>query len=226
MIRDIMTNGFSLSTIVSLMARVFVVFCVMPIHEYAHALVATKLGDETARLSGRLTLNPLAHLDLLGSVMIFLVGFGYAKPVPVNPRNFKDPKAGMGITAAAGPISNIIMAIAFMLLRNGAAAAYASTGSTVASVASMFFFYAAYVNVTLGVFNLVPVPPLDGSRILGLFLPSKYYFKLMQYERYIMIAVLVLMFTGLLSAPISLISGGIMNGIDFITSLPFKFILK
>lgn len=226
MIRDIMTNGFSLSTVVSLMARVFVVFCVMPIHEYAHALVATKLGDETARLSGRLTLNPLAHLDLLGSIMIFLVGFGYAKPVPVNPRNFKDPKVGMGITAAAGPISNIIMAIAFMLLRNGAAAAYVSTGSTVASVSSMFFFYAAYVNVTLGVFNLVPVPPLDGSRILGLFLPSKYYFKLMQYERYIMIAVLVLMFTGLLSAPISLISGGIMNGIDFITSLPFKFILK
>ena len=115
MIFDIIRNGFSLEVLVSLMARVFVIFCVMPIHEFAHAFVAYKLGDDTARLSGRLTLNPLAHVDLVGALMIFLVGFGYAKPVPVNPRNFKNPKGGMAVTALAGPISNLIMAFIFLL---------------------------------------------------------------------------------------------------------------
>ena len=117
MIFDIIRNGFSLEVLVSLMARVFVIFCVMPIHEFAHAFVAYKLGDDTARLSGRLTLNPLAHIDLVGALMIFLVGFGYAKPVPVNPRNFKNPKGGMAATALAGPISNLIMAFIFLLPR-------------------------------------------------------------------------------------------------------------
>ncbi|MBO5409695.1 MAG: site-2 protease family protein, partial [Clostridia bacterium] len=116
MIFDIFRNGFSVDTLISLMSRVFVVFCVLPIHEFAHAFIATKLGDDTARLKGRLTLNPLAHIDIMGAVMIFLVGFGYAKPVPVNPRRFKNPKAGMAITAIAGPVSNLIMALFFLIL--------------------------------------------------------------------------------------------------------------
>ena len=101
---------------VSLFSVLFVVFCTMPIHEYAHALIATKLGDETPRLSGRLTLSPFAHIDLLGALMIVLCGFGYAKPVRVNPRNFKDPKKGMALTAVAGPISNLIMGFVFIVL--------------------------------------------------------------------------------------------------------------
>ena len=95
MIRSLLRNGFSIDTLIGLCASVFVVFCTLPIHEYAHALVATKLGDDTPKQNGRLTLNPLAHIDVIGAVMILLVGFGYAKPVPVNPRNFKNPKAGI-----------------------------------------------------------------------------------------------------------------------------------
>ena len=118
MLFNVLRDGFSAQTIIALFAAVFVVFCTMPVHEYAHALVATKLGDPTPRLSGRLTLNPMAHIDWIGALMILLVGFGYAKPVSVNPRNFKNPKAGMAITAVAGPISNLLMAAVFILLKN------------------------------------------------------------------------------------------------------------
>lgn len=96
----------------------FVVFCTLPIHEYAHAWMSTRLGDDTARLSGRLTLNPLAHIDPIGAVMILLIGFGYAKPVPVNMRNFKNPKRDMALTALAGPVSNLLMALFFMVIYN------------------------------------------------------------------------------------------------------------
>ena len=104
--------------LVSVFALAFVIFCTMPVHEYAHALVASKLGDNTPRLSGRLTLNPMAHIDWIGALMIILVGFGYAKPVPINPRNFKNPKKGMALTAVAGPIANILMAMVFLLFEN------------------------------------------------------------------------------------------------------------
>ena len=173
MIFDIIRNGFSLEVLVSLMARVFVIFCVMPIHEFAHAFVAYKLGDDTARLSGRLTLNPLAHVDLVGALMIFLVGFGYAKPVPVNPRNFKNPKGGMAATA---------------------------------------------------VFNLIPIPPLDGSRILNLIIPSKYYFKIMKYERYIILGVFALLFFGVLDAPLSAITSAVTKLFINLANLPFSLI--
>ena len=117
MLFDLIGGDFDfLELMIGLFSRLFVVFCTMPIHEYAHALIATKLGDETPRLSGRLTLNPFAHVDLLGALMIFLCGFGYAKPVSVNPRNFKDPKKGMAITAISGPVSNLIMGFIFVFL--------------------------------------------------------------------------------------------------------------
>lgn len=222
MIFDILRNGFSIDTIMSLMSRVFVVFCTLPIHEYAHALVATKLGDDTARLKGRLTLSPLAHLDPMGAVMIFLVGFGYAKPVPVNPRKFKNPRAGMALTALAGPVSNLIMAIIFMLLSNASAIALNMTGALIAQVAMLFFYYAAYVNISLAVFNLLPIPPLDGSRIANLLIPSKYYFKIMRYERYIILGVFALIFFGVLDVPLSFLTSKIMQLVEFITELPFR----
>ncbi len=225
MIFDIIRNGFSTDSILSLLARVFVVFCTLPVHEYAHALVATKLGDDTARLKGRLTLAPLAHIDLIGALMIFLVGFGYAKPVPVNPRKFKNPKGGMALTALAGPLSNIIMSLVFMLLCNISSIVYSNTGVLFAGVAYTFFFFAAQINVSLAVFNLIPIPPLDGSRILNLIIPSKYYFKIMQYERYIILAVFALIFLGVLDGPLSFVSGLIMKLITFVAGLPFKFFL-
>ncbi len=225
MIFDIIRNGFSMDTVLNLLARVFVVFCTLPVHEYAHAFVSTKLGDDTARLKGRLTLAPLAHIDPIGALMIFLVGFGYAKPVPVNPRRFKNPKAGMALTALAGPVSNIIMAFFFMILCNVSSIVFKKTTILFFSVAYSFFMFAAQINVSLAVFNLLPIPPLDGSRIINLFIPSKYYFKIMQYERYIILVVFALIFFGILDGPLTAISGYIMYGISLLASLPFNLFL-
>lgn len=212
--------------LIMLAAKVFVLLCVLPVHEYAHALVATKMGDSTAKLNGRLTLSPFAHLDLWGSIMIILFGIGYAKPVPINPNNFKNPKKGMALTAFAGPISNLIMALIFLLIENALGTFGVSlynNNSLLYSILYYFLYFAANINITLAVFNLLPVPPLDGSRIFWAVLPDKYYFKVMQYERYIMIGMFVLLLTGVLSYPISLLSGWMMSALNFIASLPFKF---
>lgn len=222
MILSLLRNGFSINVLIGLCASAFVVFCTMPVHEYAHALVATKLGDDTAKRNGRLTLNPMAHIDVIGALMILLVGFGYAKAVPVNPRNFKNPKTGMALTAAAGPLANLIMSAMFILLSNLAFIVYCNTNdSIVAQVTFMFFFYAAMINVNLAVFNLIPIPPLDGSRIIGIFIPNKVYYKIMQYERYIIIAVFLMIMFGLLDRPLSWASDKVMNGIMWLFSKPF-----
>lgn len=227
MILDILRNGFSIETIMNLMSRVFVVFCTLPVHEYAHALVATKLGDDTPRLKGRLTLAPLAHIDPIGALMIFLVGFGYAKPVPVNPRRFNkkvNMRTGMALTALAGPVANIIMAFIFMLLSNAATVAVSMTGSLLAKIIMLFFYFAAQVNVSLAVFNLLPIPPLDGSRIVSMLIPSKYYYKIIKYERYIIIGIFVLIFIGVLDVPLAFLTSKLMSLISFITELPFKLL--
>ncbi len=222
MLLDIFSgNADFLTLIIKLFSRLFVIFCTMPIHEYAHALIATKLGDQTPRLSGRLTLNPMAHISPIGALMIILCGFGYAKPVSVNPRNFKDSKKGMALTAIAGPISNLIMGFIFTFL--SVLFGYLKR-TTITSAFNVFFFYAAIVNVNLAVFNLLPIPPLDGSRILQLLIPAKYYYKFLQYERYIVIVVFILIVTGILSTPLSLASSAILNLFTKIASLPFKLL--
>ncbi len=215
-----------MTLLIGLMASVFVVFCTIPIHEFAHAFVATKLGDTTPERQGRLTLNPLAHIDPIGTLMIILVGFGYAKPVPVNARRFKNPKLGMAVTALAGPVSNLIMALIFVLLSNFALVFYSRSGALVFNVSSIFFHYAAIINVSLAVFNFFPIPPLDGSKILALIIPPKYYFKYMQYERYVMYALLALIFIGVLDAPLAFFTDGIMDIISKIAWLPFKLYFK
>ena len=171
-------EGNALMIIEHIFVLVFVTVCCLPVHECAHAWMAEKLGDPTGRLKGRISLNPMDHLSLMGTVMLFVFGFGYAKPVPVNPRRFKNPKAGMALTALAGPLSNVLMAFVFMMLRGVSTILYVRTELLFADVAQSFFFFAAQINISLAVYNLIPIPPLDGSRIINLIIPSKYYFKI------------------------------------------------
>jgi Zn-dependent protease len=221
MLFQIIRGANTMQIIAYLFSMAFVVFCTLPVHEYAHALVATKLGDNTAKMSGRLTLSPLAHVDWIGAAMILLVGFGYAKPVPVNPRNFKNPKAGMALSALAGPLSNIIMAFIFLVGLNAVIKFTNPQSSTLWFAVYYFLYFAASVNISLAVFNLIPVPPLDGSRVLSAVLPTKYYFKLMKYERYITIAIFVLLLTGILTWPLSKLSGWLFTALNFVAALPF-----
>ncbi len=222
MIFDLIRDGLSFDLIINLMVRVFVIFCVLPIHEFAHAFVAHKLGDDTARLKGRMTMNPLAHIDPLGALMIIIGGFGYAKAVPVNIRNFKKRKPYMAITALAGPVSNIIMAFIFLFL----ALIFQTrtmTGEGMIYYIVLFFITAARINISLAVFNLLPIPPLDGSRIFNLIIPDKYYYTIMQYERYIIYGVLALVFFGILDGPINFLSNLLFGIIYKVASLPFGF---
>lgn len=223
MIYDLLSGGFTIQVVLNLFARIFVMFCILPVHEFAHALVATKLGDQTARLSGRLTLNPLAHLDLFGALMMLIAGFGYAKPVPVNMNNFKNKKRKlyMALTALAGPVSNLIMAFVFSIFYCAVFKFGSPTNGSIAEAIVLFFLYVAQINVSLAVFNLIPVPPLDGSRILTSILPDRYYYKIMKYERYIVYAVLALVLFGALDKPISFATTSVMK--LFIKGAGFMF---
>lgn len=216
--------------IISIVSCLAVIFFTLPIHEWAHGYVSTKLGDPTPRYQGRLTLNPMAHIDWLGAAALLLFGIGWAKPVQVNARYYKHPKRDMAIVAFAGPLSNIIVAFlallinyllySILILVNASSGLYG-----VFMFVSFFLSTVAQINVYLAVFNLIPIPPFDGSRILFTFLPQKYYFKIMQYERYIFIGILLLLYTGLLDKPIYFLSNGVLNFIMLLARLPFTAIL-
>ena len=204
----------------NIIVRAIVLLTAIPIHEAAHAYVADKMGDPTGKYMGRLTLNPMAHFDLMGSVAMLVAGIGWAKPVPINPRNFSDPKKGMAISAAAGPVSNLIvatasLAIAKIIMYVG----YAFGVNTVLSTLFTIFNVMCSINISLAIFNLIPIPPFDGSRIFNYFLPDKFYFKVMEYEQYIVIGLLIVLFTGILDVPLAVLSNLIFNALDKITGI-------
>lgn len=209
-----------------------VILFALTIHEYAHALVAYKLGDDTASLQGRLTLNPLVHLDILGTILIFIVGFGWAKPVPVNPLNFKDPRKDMLKVAIAGPLTNLIIviisgALLRILIQNPVSleesSFYYSAYGTLIAIMILNIIY----GTVLAVFNMIPIPPLDGSRILYGILPEKSAYKYMELEKY-SIFFLFFIFIGIrnfasfniIQAPVILISK-LLTGVEYIDLIRF-----
>ncbi len=168
------------------------------LHEIGHGYIAYRLGDNTAREQGRLSLNPIKHIDPLGLLLLILVGFGWAKPVQVDMRYFKKPKTGMALTALAGPSVNFIIAIISLFLLS--ISIYLPL--SIAQYFVDFFQILAQINIGLGVFNLIPLPPLDGSKILLSFLPDAWYYQILRFEQYGMIVLFAIMFFGWLRAPI------------------------
>lgn len=224
MLYSLLNGTFSIQNVImQLLAVSIIVFLVMPLHEFAHGFIAYKLGDNTAKNMGRLRFSPTAHIDPVGALMILFVGFGWAKPVPVNPRNFKNPKAGMAITALAGPVSNIIAAFIGTILFyvNILIAENAILPLFVCELLYVLFSYFISVNVSLAVFNLIPIPPLDGSKILFAFLPDRIVYKAYQYERQLNSILIVLIAVGALTGPLSFLQGSLTNFIMSIVGLIF-----
>lgn len=204
MLLSLLSQGSIQSFLISMLLSLPVIFFALSVHESAHGLVASWMGDPTARNLGRITLNPVRHLDPMGFVAMLLFGIGWAKPVPINARNFRNPKWGFALTALAGPLSNFLLGIFNAMLYGLVYARYVlvlyrsetpgSFHATLLYWLAQFFLIGAMINFIYSVFNMIPIPPYDGSRILFAFLPAKTYFAVMRYERQIMIVMLIVLF--------------------------------
>ena len=183
--------------------RVAAVLLCLTVHETCHGLAAYALGDPTAKSMHRLSLNPLHHIDWFGLLMMFAAGFGWSKPVPVDPRYFKKPKEGMALTALAGPVSNFLLALLLMFISK-MIYLYAPYSAALDVLFTFCLYTAVPLSIGLGLFNLIPIPPLDGSKVIAVLLPDQTYVKLMRYERYGMLLLLALSLLG--------ISGGFISG--------------
>lgn len=213
--------------IAELLITAFCVFFSLSVHEFAHGYAAYKLGDNTAKYMGRLNLSPFSHLDPIGAICLFLFGFGWAKPVPINPSNFKSGKykSGMVITALAGPAANIILAFVSLLMFKIISVVYGNASGivgTVATIVLVLLRVLVSMNLSLAVFNIIPIPPLDGSKVLSAVLPSRIYFRLMEYERYGFIVLIILINTSFFSNIMYGITNLILRGFNAVLSLiPF-----
>jgi Zn-dependent protease len=209
-----------------LLIRVFVLFTAMPVHEFAHAAAAVRLGDDTPIKEGRYTLNPFAHLSLLGSLALLFLRFGWAKPVRVDMDNFKRPKRDMAIVSLMGPVSNILLALLALiflkLLAGFTPGIYMNNAGsrliTLLEYAVILLSYVIEINLLLAVFNLLPIPPLDGSKVLAVLLPYRAYNLLMRYEGVVTVVLLLLLYTGYLFTPLNIISAWIKEALHFITT--------
>ena len=188
------------SYLIDMLISVIPAIICITVHEMSHGLAAKLMGDDTAETQRRLSLNPLRHIDPAGLVMLVVFKIGWAKPVPVNMMRFRKPKAGMALTALAGPISNFVLAAILLFVRGMLTVPLAKTGWGMTAIE--LFDTTAYLSVCLGLFNLIPLPPMDGSKVLFSFLPDRLYMKLMRYERYGMIVIIILMLTNVVDKPL------------------------
>ena len=214
------TQNFAVELVLTLAASLIA----LSVHEFFHAFAAYKLGDSTAKSMGRLSINPIKHLDPFGVLCMVFFHFGWAKPVPINSRYFKKPKRDMALVGVAGPASNLIMAIIFaalikLLFLLAQFIPLTAPTWTVTAFAYLYqiLYLGVFYNIAFAIFNLIPVPPLDGSRIATYFLPQRIYFKIMQYENFIFIGLMVALWFGVLDGPISFVSNAVTGILDFIT---------
>ena len=213
-------NAFDFTYITELLMGVIPSLICICFHELSHGYVAWRLGDDTAKRSGRLSLNPIKHLDPMGLLMMLVFHVGWAKPVPIDMRKFKNPKRGMAITAAAGPLSNVLMSVLFLFVYG---LAYMPLGrSRVGLYVLEMLQLTATIGIGLAVFNCLPVPPLDGSKVLFSLMSDESYRKLMRYERYGGILIMLLVFTGLLGKPLSMLIGFIFEKMFVFAQLGFR----
>ncbi len=221
MLLSAISSGNIVVILMSILASLFLVFCVIPMHEYAHAWMAYKMGDKSIKLRGRLTMNPLAHIDPVGAIMIALIGFGWGRPTPVDERNFKDPRKGIALTALAGPVANLLLGFVLLFI---ATAFYCVSGivNTILGVAIYNFLYiSAQITIYLAVLNLLPIPGFDGFSVLSVFLTDKQYYTIMANQQIISMVVIVLLFSGMLSKPLSLVADLIIQLFTTVSALPF-----
>ena len=238
--------NFNNLNLIDILARVFILLLVMPVHEFSHAAMAVRLGDDTPIRQGRYTLNPIAHLSLIGSFALLFLGFGWAKPVLVNPQNLKSPKRDMAIISIMGPVANILAAlvliialriligvyspdwlggsfpfIQFAVMFSSANAEMGLHGGFLTLAQILIFMI--QINLLLAAFNLLPIPPLDGSKVLGAFLPNSFYRSMYRYQGVLTVVLLLLLFTGQLWGVIgSMISW--MSGVLWRLTLPINFL--
>lgn len=212
------------SAVADVFAILLIIFLILPFHEWAHAFTASLLGDKAIKQRGRLSINPLDHIDPMGALCMLLFGFGWAKPVPIDPRNFKNPKVGMAITALMGPVANIVAGFVGMLIYYTLVIFFPAftLASTVGGFITTFLSFYVSCNVGLAVFNLIPIPPLDGSKILFVFLPDKYVNFFYRYQQIFFIALFALLFLGAFNGILSFLNNGLYNAMSAVASLPFK----
>ncbi|MBC2870475.1 site-2 protease family protein [Bittarella massiliensis] len=206
--------------LVTVIVRVIALFTVIPVHEFGHALVSYKLGDPTAKNQGRLTLNPIAHLDPLGSLCMLLTGIGWGK-TPINPYFYRNQKKGLALTALAGPMANVLLALVLIALVKVMSLVALLVPALLGSAFYLFLIQMlgliAQINISIAVINLLPVPPFDGFRILAFFVPAHVTYKLQEYQTYISLAVLMLLLLGFLDWPIQFLTSFIYKGLGFLT---------
>lgn len=210
------------SVIAQILSTLFIIVCILPLHECAHGWMAVKLGDMTPKYDKRITLNPLASIDPMGALCLLLFGYGWAKPVQVNPRNFKNPKAGMAIVALAGPLSNIIAALVGAMIF--VPLAIFGGNNILVNFALAFLSSYIVINISLATFNLIPLPPLDGSRIVAAFLSDRAMYMYYKYQNIIVMVFFFAMMSGALSTPLNIVEGFIQNIVLFIAKLPYTLL--